>query len=93
MKNFNKINATNSARTELHDTLQLTGAEISVNNLPAGASVPFVHYHKKNEEIYFIILGCTFAVVFFTTVIQGLTMTPVYNKISASVLAKQNKAS
>ena len=48
---------------------------------------------KKNEEIYFIILGCTFAVVFFTTVIQGLTMTPVYNKISASVLAKQNKAS
>ena len=48
---------------------------------------------KKNEEIYYIILGCTFAVVFFTTVIQGLTMTPVYNKISASVLAKQNKAS
>ena len=48
---------------------------------------------KKNEEIYFIILGCTFAVVFFTTVIQGLTMTPVYNKISASVLAKQDKAS
>ena len=48
---------------------------------------------KKNEDIYFIILGCTFAVVFFTTVIQGLTMTPVYNKISASVLAKQNKAS
>ena len=30
MKNFNKINATNDARTELHDTLQLTGAEISV---------------------------------------------------------------
>ncbi|MBO5589247.1 MAG: cupin domain-containing protein [Anaerovibrio sp.] len=63
MKNFNKINATNGARTELHDTLQLTGAEISVNNLPAGASVPFVHYHKKNEEIYFITGGKGKAIV------------------------------
>ncbi|HCP95919.1 MAG TPA: cupin domain-containing protein, partial [Anaerovibrio sp.] len=52
MKNYKKINVANDARTELHDSLQLTGAEISVNNLPAGASVPFVHYHKKNEEIY-----------------------------------------
>ena len=63
MKNFNKINATNDARTELHDNLQLTGAEISVNNLPAGASVPFVHYHKKNEEIYFIVSGKGKAVI------------------------------
>ena len=63
MRNFNKINATNDARTELHDTLQLTGAEISVNNLPAGASVPFVHYHKKNEEIYFITNGKGKAVI------------------------------
>jgi mannose-6-phosphate isomerase-like protein (cupin superfamily) len=63
MKNFNKINAAKDARTELHDTLQLTGAEISVNNLPAGASVPFVHYHKKNEEIYFIINGRGKAVI------------------------------
>ena len=57
MKNYKKINVANDARTELHDSLQLTGAEISVNNLPAGASVPFVHYHKKNEEIYFITNG------------------------------------
>ena len=34
------------------------------------------------ENVYFIILGCTYAVVFFTTVIQGLTMKPVYNRIS-----------
>ncbi len=34
------------------------------------------------EQTYFIILGCTYAVVFFTTVIQGLTMKPVYNRIS-----------
>ena len=57
MANFNKINVEKDARTELHDKLGLTGAEISVNNLPAGAGVPFVHYHKKNEEIYFIISG------------------------------------
>lgn len=57
MANFNKINMEKDARTELHDKLGLTGAEISVNNLPAGAGVPFVHYHKKNEEIYFVISG------------------------------------
>ena len=57
MANFNKISVAKDARTELHDKLGLTGAEISVNNLPAGASVPFVHYHKKNEEIYFVISG------------------------------------
>ena len=63
MANFNKINVANDARTELHDKLQLTGAEVSVNNLPAGASVPFVHYHKKNEEIYFITTGKGKAVI------------------------------
>jgi mannose-6-phosphate isomerase-like protein (cupin superfamily) len=57
MANFNKISVAKDARTELHDKLGLTGAEISVNNLPTGAGVPFVHYHKKNEEIYFVISG------------------------------------
>ena len=57
MANFNKISVAKDARTELHDQLGLTGAEISINNLPAGAGVPFVHYHKKNEEIYFVISG------------------------------------
>ena len=68
MANFNKINVANDARTELHDKLQLTGAEVSVNNLPAGASVPFVHYHKKNEEIYFITGGKGKAVIDSETV-------------------------
>ncbi|MDE6000936.1 MAG: cupin domain-containing protein, partial [Clostridia bacterium] len=45
------------ARVELHDKLALTGAEISINFLPAGASVPFVHSHKQNEEIYAILCG------------------------------------
>ena len=44
-------------RTELHDTLSLTSAEISCNTLPAGASVPFVHFHEKNEEIYIFLEG------------------------------------
>lgn len=57
MKNYSKWNAKQDPRTELHDVLGLTGAEISVNNLPAGAGVPFVHYHKKNEEIYIILSG------------------------------------
>lgn len=57
MSNFCKWSAKRDARTELHDVLGLTGAEISVNNLPAGAGVPFVHYHKKNEEIYIILSG------------------------------------
>ena len=52
MSNFSKVNVGQDARTELHDKLSLTGAEISVNNLPAGAGVPFVHSHKQNEEIY-----------------------------------------
>ena len=63
MTNFKKVSVANDARTELHDKLQLTGAEISVNNLPAGAGVPFVHYHKKNEEIYFITGGKGKAVI------------------------------
>ena len=57
MSNFEKISAATGPRTELHDKLHLTGAEISVNNLPAGGKVPFVHHHKKNEEIYFITAG------------------------------------
>ena len=57
MSNFSKISVTQDARTELHDKLSLTGAEVSINNLPAGACVPFVHSHKKNEEIYAVIAG------------------------------------
>ena len=57
MKNYRKINIENKTRAELHEQLTLTGAEISINQLPAGASVPFVHSHKNNEEIYGIISG------------------------------------
>lgn len=57
MSNFKKVSTANEARCELHDSLNLTGAEVSVNVLPAGAGVPFIHSHKKNEEIYAIIDG------------------------------------
>jgi len=45
------------ARTTLHQELGLTGAEVSINNLPAGISVPFVHAHKQNEELYIVLSG------------------------------------
>lgn len=57
MKNFSKVNVAREARTELHDQLSFTGAEVSINNLPAGAGVPFVHSHRKNEEIYVVLEG------------------------------------
>lgn len=57
MKNYCKTSVAEEARVELHNALNLTGAEISINELPAGASVPFVHSHKQNEEIYAILDG------------------------------------
>ena len=57
MANYKKVNIAPDARTELHDALSLTGAEISINSLPAGAGVPFVHSHKNNEEIYAVLSG------------------------------------
>ena len=57
MKNYTKTNIGNEGRTELHESLALTGAEISINQLPAGANVPFVHSHKNNEEIYGVFSG------------------------------------
>ncbi len=63
MGNFSKVSVAKDARTELHDLLSLTGAEISINNLPAGTGVPFIHSHKNNEEIYAILSGKGKAVV------------------------------
>ena len=41
------------------------------------------------EQTYYIVLGSTYAIVFFTTIIQGLTMRPVYKRISRSVTKKR----
>ena len=63
MSNYSKVSVADGARTELHDALSLTGAEVSINLLPAGAGVPFVHAHKGNEEIYGILEGAGKAVI------------------------------
>ena len=63
MQGYKKISKEEGARVELHDKLCLTGAEISINTLPAGTSVPFIHAHKENEEIYFILSGKGKAVI------------------------------
>ena len=57
IKNYEKTNVGNEGRVELHEKLALTGAEISINRLPAGAGVPFVHAHRHNEEIYGVLEG------------------------------------
>ena len=63
MANYTKTTVENENRTELHEKLGLTGAEISLNTLPAGAGVPFVHAHKQNEEVYGILSGKGKAVI------------------------------
>lgn len=40
-------------------------------------------------EIYHIVLGGTYAIVFFTTIIQGITMKKVYQRIEAKIHARQ----
>lgn len=37
--------------------LGLTGCEVSLNRLPAAKGMPFVHAHKKNEELYIVLRG------------------------------------
>lgn len=55
--NFALLHTGDAARQELHDALGLTGCEVSVNTLPAGAGIPFVHAHTKNEEVYGVLAG------------------------------------
>lgn len=58
MENIKLIDADlNAARTEFHELLSLTGAEVSYNNLPKDVEIPFVHSHKENEEFYLILKG------------------------------------
>ncbi|WP_096020974.1 cupin domain-containing protein [Campylobacter lanienae] len=56
-KNYKVISSKDSHRSEFHDELNLTGCEVSINHLKAGDSVPFVHSHKQNEEVYIVLEG------------------------------------
>lgn len=39
-----------------------------------------------SDEVYLIILGGTYAIVFFTTIIQGMTMHKVYRRIQSTIV-------
>ena len=41
----------------LHDLLELTSCEISVNAMTVGLKIPFCHRHFQNEEIYIFLKG------------------------------------
>ena len=57
MSKFSKISLANEARVELKEKLSLTSCEVSLNELPAGAEVPFYHAHQQNEELYLFLEG------------------------------------
>ena len=41
----------------VREKLGLSGCEVSLNRLPAGKGMPFVHAHKQNEELYIVLRG------------------------------------
>lgn len=41
----------------LQEPLGLTGMEISLNVLPPGRGMPFLHKHRSNEEVYVFLRG------------------------------------
>ncbi len=46
-----------SGKFFLGEPLGLTGCEVSLNRLGAGKGMPFVHAHKRNEEVYIVLRG------------------------------------
>jgi len=41
----------------LKKLLGLSGLELSLTQLPPGATLPFTHRHKQNEEVYLFVAG------------------------------------
>ena len=41
----------------LKEALGFVGTEISINKMPPGAGVPFLHRHTTHEELYFFLSG------------------------------------
>lgn len=62
-KNYSKLNigtfsnVKEKGRIMIGKDLDLTGCEVSVNSLPAHQSIPFVHAHTENEEVYVVLQG------------------------------------
>ncbi|MGB3404418.1 MAG: cupin domain-containing protein [Microcoleaceae cyanobacterium] len=46
-----------SGKAFLNQILNLTSAEVSLNNLAPKKSIPFYHKHRLNEEIYIVVQG------------------------------------
>lgn len=46
-----------SGKVFLNQIINLTSAEVSLNNLPPKKSIPFYHKHRLNEEIYIFVQG------------------------------------
>jgi len=44
-------------KTFIGEVLGLTGMEVSFGSMLPGESVPFLHAHKQNEELYLILSG------------------------------------
>lgn len=59
--NFSAIHVGNLAEFQgklfLRESIQSTGAEISVTSLAPQTQIPILHFHKKNEEIYIVLTG------------------------------------
>ncbi len=47
----------NLTREVFNESLDLSAIELSINRMKAGESSPFVHAHKRNEEVYVFIKG------------------------------------
>ena len=54
---FNDVSKAENGKIFLHDALDLTSAEISINCVPKGFKTPFNHKHIQNEEIYIFLNG------------------------------------
>lgn len=54
---LNQLPENSNGKAFLHDALELTSCEISVNVVPQGWEAPFRHRHKQNEEVYIILAG------------------------------------
>lgn len=54
---INEIKNKEQGKIFIHDELNLTSCEVSINCSKKGFKVPFLHKHKNNEEIYIFLKG------------------------------------
>lgn len=52
-----KLNLDVEGKLFIGEVLKTTGAEMSIQELPANTSIPFLHQHDKHEEIYIFLKG------------------------------------